>query len=297
MARRHPILRRLAILAGALLGVLLLAGGLGLLGEGDLLSRLALRKSLGLVELRGVIEDAGELVETLERFRKQDTTVGVVVRIDSPGGAVAPSQELYDELWRVRAAKPVVASLGNVAASGGYYVASAANVIVSDPGTITGSIGALMEVQYLAPLADKLGVSEEIVKSGRFKDTGHPLRRLDTEERALLQGVVDDVLNQFVDAVARGRSMEPARVRELADGRVFSGAQAKAAGLVDELGGLEDATRLAWERTGESGEPRVSRVRAHRRLWWLDLLGESLLPARTPLAGGLLFLYHGPLAD
>jgi len=297
MARRHPILRRLAILAGALLGVLLLAGGLGLFGEGDLLSRLALRKSLGLVELRGVIEDAGELVETLERFRKQDTTVGVVVRIDSPGGAVAPSQELYDELWRVRAAKPVVASLGNVAASGGYYVASAANVIVSDPGTITGSIGALMEVQYLAPLADKLGVSEEIVKSGRFKDTGHPLRPLDAEERALLQGVVDDVLNQFVDAVARGRSMEPARVRELADGRVFSGAQAKAAGLVDELGGLEDATRLAWERTGESGEPRVSRVRAHRRLWWLDLLGESLLPARTPLAGGLLFLYHGPLAD
>jgi protease-4 len=280
-----------------LLGILLLAAGVSLFGQEDLLGRLALRKSLGLIELRGVIEDVGEQVETLERFRQQESTVAVVVRIDSPGGAVAPSQELYDEIWRVRAAKPVIASLGNVAASGGYYVASAANVIVADPGTITGSIGALMEVQYLAPLAEKIGVSQEIVKSGRFKDTGHPLRPLDAEERALLQGVVDDVLGQFVDAVARGRGLEPKRVRELADGRVFSGAQAKTAGLVDELGGLEDATRLAWQRAGESGEPRVSRVRARRRLWWLDLLGESWLPARTPLAGGLLFLYRGPLAD
>src|SRR5262249_34116430 len=156
MARRHPILRRFAILAGVLLGALLLAGGLGLFGEGDLLSRLALRKSLGVVELHGVIEEAGDLVDALERFRKQDGTVGVVVRIDSPGGAVAPSQELYDEVWRVRAVKPVIASLGNVAASGGYYVASAANVIVADPGTITGSIGALMEVPYAAPLAEKI---------------------------------------------------------------------------------------------------------------------------------------------
>jgi len=297
MARRHPILRRFAILAGVLLGAVLLASGLGLFGEGDLLSRLALRKSLGVVELRGVIEDAGDTVETLERFRKQDATVGVVVRIDSPGGAVAPSQELYDEVWRVRAVKPVIASLGNVAASGGYYVASAANVIVADPGTITGSIGALMEVPYAAPLAEKIGVSEEVVKSGRFKDTGHPLRPLDSEERALLQGVVEDVLAQFVDAVARGRGMEPARVRELADGRIYSGAQAKMAGLVDELGGLEDATRLAWQRAGESGEPRTSPVRARRRLWWLDLLGESWLPTRSPLAGGLLFLYRGPFAN
>src|SRR5262245_50443717 len=108
MARRHPILRRFAILAGVVLGVLLLAGGLGLFGEDDLLGRLALRKSLGLVELHGVIEDVGELVETLERFRRQDSTVAVVIRIDSPGGAVAPSQELYDEIWRVRAAKPVI---------------------------------------------------------------------------------------------------------------------------------------------------------------------------------------------
>jgi len=297
MARRHPILRRFAILAGVLLGALLLAGGLGLFGEGDLLSRLALRKSLGVVELHGVIEEAGDLVDALERFRKQDGTVGVVVRIDSPGGAVAPSQELYDEVWRVRAVKPVIASLGNVAASGGYYVASPAEVIVADPRTITGSIGALMEVPYAAPLAEKIGVSEEVVKSGRFKDMGHPLRRLDGDERALLQGVVDDVLSQFVEAVARGRGMEPARVRALADGRVYSGAQAKIAGLVDELGGFQDATRLAWQRAGESGEPRTSTVRAHRRPWWLDLLGESWLPTRSSLTGGLLFLYRGPFTN
>src|SRR5690349_22852117 len=113
--------------------------------------------AIGVVEIRGVIQDATDPIETLERFRTQDSTVAVVVRIESPGGAVAPAQEIYDELWRVREQKPVVASLGNVAASGGYYIASAANQIVADPGTVTGSIGAILSVPYYAPLADKVG--------------------------------------------------------------------------------------------------------------------------------------------
>src|SRR5207253_8477027 len=202
---------------------------------------------VGVVELRGVIQDAADLVEALERFRTSEATVAVVLRIDSPGGAVAPSQEIYDEVQRVReGGKPVIASLGNVAASGGYYVASAANRILADPGTITGSIGAIMSVPYYAPLAEKIGFAEETVKSGRFKDTGHPLRHLSPDERNLLQGMVDEVLGQFVEAVARGRGMAAARVRSLADGRVYAGTQALAVGLVDKLGGLDAATRMAW---------------------------------------------------
>jgi protease-4 len=292
MTRRHPILRRLAILAGVVVAVL---AALELAG-GDLADVFALRSAVGRVELSGVIQDAGEAIETLERFRQQDATVAVVLRIDSPGGAVAPAQELYDAVWRLRERKPVVASLGNVAASGGYYVASAANLIVADPGTITGSIGAIMGVPYYAPLAEKVGVSEDVVKSGRYKDTGHPLRRLSPDERALLQGMVDDVLGQFIEAVARGRGIEVARVRELADGRIYSGSQAKAVGLVDRLGSLDAATRLAWEQAGQRGEPRVRQVRLRRPPWWLRFLDEAKV-AGPPRLPGLLFLYPGPVLE
>src|SRR5262249_36762765 len=160
----------------------------------------------------------------------------VVLRIDSPGGAVAPSQELYDAVWRVREKKPVVASLGNVAASGGYYVASAANTIFADAGTIPGSIGAIMGVRQYADLAEKGGVGEQVVKSGRFKDAGNPMGPLTPEERALFQEMVDDVLTQFVAAVAKGRGLDEDTVRSLADGRIYSGAAAARVRLVDRLG-------------------------------------------------------------
>jgi protease-4 len=301
MARRHPILRGLVTLGAITLGLAVLAVGLAVLvGEGDrggLADRLPFGRSVGVVEVRGVIDDPGDVVEALERFRRQDGTVAVVVRVESPGGAVAPAQEIYDAIWRVRERKPVVASLGNVAASAGYYVASAANVIVSSPGTLTGSVGVIMQLPYYGPLAEKVGVSEQVVKSGEFKDIGHPLRTLRPEERALLQTMIDDVLGQFVDAVARGRGMEPERVRALADGRVFTGAQARAAGLVDRFGGLEDATRLAWEQAGQTGEPRVTRVRVRRRPWWLDLLtGAVSQSAGVVDGGGFLSVYRGPLA-
>jgi protease IV len=292
MARRHPILRVFLILAVSAVGLLVLVAGLAVFGGLD--ERALFGNAVGVVDVRGVIEDGTDVIETLERFRRQDGTVAVVLRIDSPGGAVAPSQEIYDEVWRVREQKPVVASLGNVAASGGYYIASAANEIVADPGTITGSIGAIMSVPYYAPLADKIGFSEETVKSGRFKDTGHPLRKLSPDERTLLQNMVDDVLGQFVEAVARGRNMPAARVRTLADGRIYSGTQAVASGLVDRLGGLESAIRLAWQKAKQVGEPRVVRVRPHRLPWIFQLLGSTL--ADGPQShGGLFFLYRGPL--
>jgi protease IV len=292
MARRHPILRVFLILAASAVGFFVLIAGLAFFGGlGD---RSLFGNAVGVVDVRGVIEDATDVIETLERFRRDEGTVAVVLRIDSPGGAVAPSQEIYDEVWRVREQKPVIASLGNVAASGGYYIASAANQVVADPGTITGSIGAIMTVPYYAPLAEKIGFSEETVKSGRFKDTGHPLRRLSVDERTLLQGMVDEVLGQFVEAVARGRNMPPTRVRGLADGRIYSGTQALAAGLVDRLGGLESAIRLAWSEAKQPGEPRVVRVR-HRRLPWIFRLLGSTFAESPETSGGLFFLYRGPL--
>jgi protease IV len=293
VARRHPILRGLAILVAVGAGVLVAVTALVAVFSGDLGERLSFGRSVAVLDVHGVMTDASDTIEALDRFRRHDSTVAVVLRIDSPGGAVAPAQELYDAVWRLRNEKPVVASLGNVAASAAYYVASAATVIVADPGTMTGSIGAIMTLPLYAPLAEKLGVSEQVVKSGPYKDIGHPLRPLSAEERALLQGMVDDVLGQFVAAVARGRQMDAAKVRAIADGRVLSGAQAQAAGLVDQLGGLDEATHLAWTRAGQEGEPRVSRVRLRRRAWWLDLLGELLLSQESPLDGGLLFLYRG----
>jgi len=284
----------MAIFGVVAAGLVAIVVGVAALSGTPLSERFTFGKTVAVVDVRGVISDAADTVDALDHLRQQDATIGVVLRIDSPGGAVAPSQEIYDAVWRLRARKPVVASLGNVAASGGYYVASAADVVVADPGTLTGSIGAIMEVQNVATLAEKVGVSQTVVKSGRFKDVGQPLRAVTDEERVLLQRMVDDVLGQFIDAVARGRGMEAGRVRALADGRLYSGAQARDVGLVDELGGLAEATRVAWSRAGQTGEPRVSHVRMRGRPWWLDLLGLARLPDLLA-PGGLLFLYRGPL--
>ena len=284
----------MAIFVVVAAGLVAIVVGVAALSGTPLGERFTFGKTVAVVDVRGVISDAADTVDALDHLRQQDATIGVVLRIDSPGGAVAPSQEIYDAVWRLRARKPVVASLGNVAASGGYYVASAADVVVADPGTLTGSIGAIMEVQNVATLAEKVGVSQTVVKSGRFKDVGQPLRAVTDEERVLLQRMVDDVLGQFIDAVARGRGMEAGRVRALADGRLYSGAQARDVGLVDELGGLAEATRVAWSRAGQTGEPRVSHVRMRGRPWWLDLLGLARLPDLLA-PGGLLFLYRGPL--
>ena len=294
MARRHPILRWLLISAGVSIGLMVVVAVLASFVGGGLGDRFSFGKSVGLLELKGVITDGAEAIEALDRFRKQEKTVAVVLRIDSPGGAVAPSQEIYDAVWRVREAKPVIASLGNVAASGGYYVASAANTIFADPGTITGSIGAIMTVRQVSELAQKIGVSEQVVKSGRFKDAGNPLRELSPEERALFQEMVDDVLTQFVSAVAKGRGMDETEVRPLADGRIYSGAAAHRVGLVDRLGGLTQAIETAWRDARQEGEPNVTRVRGQRRAWWLDLLGQAFLPESSGVGGGLFYLYQGP---
>ena len=214
---------------------------------------------IALIRVEGVILDSKETVAELKKFGESSTVKAIVLRIDSPGGGVVPSQEIHDAVKRVRNKnnKTVVASMGTVAASGGYYIASATDRIMANPGTLTGSIGVIMELANLQGLFKKIGVENVVVKSGRYKDIGSPFRKMTPEDRRILQAVMDDVHRQFIEAVAEGRSLDIGEVRPLADGRIFTGRQAKDLMLVDELGNLDDAIRLAADMVGIEGEPKV----------------------------------------
>jgi protease-4 len=236
---------------------------------------------VAVVEVEGVIVDADRVVRELGDYGEDPTIRAVVVRIQSPGGVVGPTQEIHDAVLRVRnRGKPVVASMGSVAASGGYYLAAGATRIVANPGTLTGSIGVIMQLAEIEGLLRKVGVRYEVIKAGRFKDTASFARPMTPEERAVLQAVLDDMHDQFVTAIAEGRGLDKGRVRALADGRVYSGRMAKELGLVDALGGLDDAVRLAGELGGVPGKPRVVRPRRPWRL--LDL--ADLVGGETALA-------------
>src|SRR3990170_3595593 len=207
--------------------------------------------------------------------------VGIVLRIDSPGGAVGPSQEIYREVLKTTEGKKVVASMGGLAASGGYYIASAANRIFANPGTITGSIGVIMAFSNFEELMKKLGLKTTVIKSGKFKDVGSPVRELTEEERKILQNVSDDIHGQFIEAVAKGRNLKIESVKELADGRIFSGRQAKESGLIDELGTLEDAISYATKLAGIKDKAKIVQERKEKNLF-LRLFKEdfsSLIPS------------------
>lgn len=211
---------------------------------------------IGVIEVIGPITQSKQIIADLKSFERNTKVKAVVLRVDSPGGGVGPSQEIYAAVKALKN-KPVIVSMGSVAASGGYYIAAPATHIFANPGTITGSIGVIMEFPDIAALLEKIGLHRRVIKSGTFKDIGSPVRDMTSEEQALLQGVIDDVYAQFVAAVAIGRDLEPAVVRKLADGRIFSGSQAKEAGLVDELGGLQAAIEYAARRVGIDGDPEV----------------------------------------
>lgn len=236
---------------------------------------------IALIRVEGVILDSQVTVGELKRFGDNPTIKAIVLRIDSPGGGVVPSQEIHDAVQRVRTKsnKAVIASMGSVAASGGYYIAAATDRIVANPGTLTGSIGVIMETANVEGLLQKIGVEGVVIKSGKYKDVGSPLRKMNDEERNLLQTVMDDVHKQFIEAVAAGRALELTDVQALADGRIFTGRQAKEAKLVDELGDLEDAIQLAADVAGIEGEPKV--VEPRRRFSIRELL-ESQLSGMFP---------------
>jgi protease-4 len=215
-----------------------------------------LTDKVGVIEVQGPITDAKQVVDDLNTFERDESIKAVVLRVDSPGGGVGPTQEIHAAVKKLKS-KPVVVSMGSVAASGGYYIAAPAAHVFANPGTITGSIGVIMEFPDFADLLEKIGLHRRVIKSGKYKDIGSPVREMTPEEQDLLQALIDDVYQQFVEDVASGRNLDIETVKELADGRIFSGRQAMELGLVDELGGLQAAIEYSARRAGISGEPKV----------------------------------------
>lgn len=246
-------MKKVCIFLAALIGILLLIG----MALAFFKKPSPLGEKVGLVRIEGPIIDSKAAIDEIKEYSQDPSVKAVVIRIDSPGGAVAPSQEIYEEVRKLAAAKKVIVSMGSVAASGGYYIASPASRIIANPGTLTGSIGVIMEIPNIEGLLNKVGVKTEVIKSGRHKDIASAFRTMGKEERLILQDVLDDVHDQFIKAVAEGRKMLPDDVRKLADGRVFTGRQAQKIGLIDELGNIEDAIKAAARLSGIKGEPYV----------------------------------------
>ena len=213
---------------------------------------------IALVHVNGMLMDSRDIVRQLSDYRHDPQVRGIILRIDSPGGAVAPAQEIYSEIMKLRADhKTVYASMGTVAASGGYYIACAADYVLANPGTLTGSISAVMAFNNIEELTKKVGVKPYIIKSGKFKDVGSPLRAMTPDEQKLLQDVVNDVHEQFVQAIAAGRDLPLAEVHKIADGRIMTGQQALKLKLIDEVGGLEKTIDLLAKKLNVAGRPKI----------------------------------------
>jgi protease IV len=272
MAKVHSIVKGLGILAGFILVLFVLVFFYAYFtgGEPQVLSIFS-GDGVGVIQIEGTIDDSRTVIAELKRFKEAPWIKAIVVRIDSPGGAVAPTQEIVDELEKTKKTKPLIASMGSMATSGGYYIASACEKIIANPGTLTGSIGVIMQLTNVEELMKKVGVKGYNIKSGVNKDIGSPFQPLSPEGKEILQSLVDNVYGQFVSAVAQGRGMSEAQVRKLADGRVYSGAQAKELGLVDQFGTLEDAIEFAAKRVGLEENPNVYYSSPEQERWWEKL--------------------------
>lgn len=257
---------------------------------------LASPNRIGVIEVRGVIDNVQESVKALKEFRQDVNVKAILVRIESPGGGIGPSQELYREIRRTIEEKPVVASMGGIAASGGYYIAAAANRIVANPGTITGSIGVISYFPNLRELFEKIGFSAVIIKSGRYKDTGNPGREMTQEEKALLQTTMDQAHSQFIRDVAKGRNLPEEKVREIADGRILMGEAAQQLGLVDELGNFEDGVKASAKLGKIEGEPDLLYAKKKKRSLLDFILGSEVTEQLDGLINGSLHIlrYQAP---
>jgi len=273
--RRHPILFAFVLLV--LMAMVFSAVVFSVSALSGKRKSLLGSEKVGVVTVEGVITDARETVQQLDELAKDDSIRAVVVRIETPGGAVAPSQEIYGAVQELKKKKKVVASIGSIGASGGYLIACAADRIVANPGSITGSISTVMHLVNAEGLLNKIGLKPSVIKSGKYKDIGSPSREITPEERALLQAVIDDMNDHFMDTIAADRKMPREKVKAIADGRIFSGRQAKQAGLVDELGDMNHAIGLAGTMSGMKGKPEAVYSGKKKSYW--DVLFKNSLSA------------------
>ena len=276
--KRRRVLIGLGVIAALLIFFFIL---LFLIGHysGGKTSRFAFGDKIAIVEVRGVITQSSGVIEELQQYLADDGVKAIILRVDSPGGGVGPSQEIYREIMRIKSTskRKVVTSMGSVAASGGYYIASATDLIVANPGTITGSIGVIMQFSNLEELLKKIGVKGVVLKSGEHKDIGSPFREMTPEEKRIMQEVLDNVHQQFIQAVADGRKLERSKVAQIADGRILTGEQAKNLGLVDQLGNLHDTIDVTAKMVGIEGKPNVLYPKRKISIW--DLLMRDMASA------------------
>lgn len=257
-SRRHPYLFTFLILSALatvvfVCSLIVISRTLKADGFSDLVSDAGDGK-VGVVEIDGLISESKDIIALIKRFRENDAIKAIVIRINSPGGVIGPSQEIYREIRKTTQEKKIVASMGSIAASGGYYVAAATDGIVANPGTITGSIGVIMAYTNFRKVFDKIGMTPVVIKSGPYKDLGSPTKEMSDQERELLQDFVDQAHRQFVAAIATGRKMDINEVKSLADGRIYTGEEAVKKGLVDRLGNFEDAIQWAGDLGGIEGK-------------------------------------------
>lgn len=238
--------------------------------DGYFLDKYSLAGRVAIIEVKGVIEGSEDVVRQLNKYEDDSSVRALILRIDTPGGGVAASQEIYEGILKFKdSGKMVIASMGAIAASGGYYIACAADTIMANPGTLTGSIGVIFSFPTFEKLMKSVGIELEVFKAGDMKDVGNYSREATPEEREMLQAAIDDTYDQFIAVIAETREMEIERVREIADGSIYTGRQALELGLIDELGTYEDAISLAGMITDLGDDPRVVKERAReRRFWW-----------------------------
>ena len=251
-SRRHPYLFFMLLMAAmATVGLVMLGIVVSVLGVEDTDID---GPKIGVVEIRGAIMDSQQVLKHIKTFRESEAVKAIVLRIESPGGSVGPAQEIYREIRKTVPHKKVIASMGSVAASGGYYVAAAADGIVANPGTITGSIGVIMGYTNFEELMKKIGLTPVVIKSGNYKDLGSPARPMTDNERALLESLANKIHQQFIGAVAEGRGLPQEQIEAIADGRIITGEDAQSLGLVDRMGNYEDAVKWAADLAGMTGE-------------------------------------------
>lgn len=276
MAKKSDVVIGVIIIVSFLFfSLIMLFAFMGISGEGEL-SLAGMGKKVAIIDLHGTITNSADIIRQLKKYSKDSSVPAIVLDINSPGGGVAPSQEIYEEMKKAKEnGKRIVASMGSVGASGGYYVACAADTIIANPGTLTGSIGALLEFPVAEELFKKIGLRFEVVKSGEFKDVGTYNRRMTDAERKLLQSVIDDTYDQFVEVLVENRNLSEEEALKIADGSIFTGRQAKKLGLVDELGDLEDAIKIAGKMAGIEGPPKIIKERV-RKVTFFDLLTQQM---------------------